>query len=616
MSVSFVGISFFLSSPSSLLFHLTSVGVLLVILFFWSGHWPSTLNVSFATLTDVDRRNRKETGENAQTDSRPGVPVSPLLSVPRSSPAREPLMPSSFPDGNQDSSLLYWTSDGLSSPIEPPFPTKHPVRRTSEKFSTSSSSNTNSMSPAENDFGRRDARKPPAGADLDNSPFPSGPVTYLHKGRFSIDSVHEYSGADGLFHSESSGGVGLEESVEMEIDSLLEVVMGHHSNRRDAMTSVPLLPLPEEDEPTASQLHVNRSLPPFLTADVPYNGDSDTPSLTPSSPRSSKGSYFSSTSPSLKSKKSFTSTTPSTDGWSPVTLAVVPKRKASFSDHHGYMKVPGRPGVYTPDSRRGVPRDGYSSVSTEDRRAHHSKLPPLATTIPPDATIRRRAQNSISSDRTITHDHSRHTESPTDHSVLSSFSDDDAPAPEINQTKRLYPGFEIAYLSTSGAVSPLFTRPRPRPRIEVPLGAGSGSFVSEPSPGSGAGISPGHSSPTNTLYNPSPKRGVFRSLFPQNGRAASEQKEERKRAKARDQIQTQYLAARSMDSFATTSSKSSKKSTEKAARRAQLAAQLRANQLRQAAGEDPKAVSRTPGAQKGSAGWEESGAMYSLDGIF
>lgn len=117
---------------------------------------------------------------------------------------------------------------------------------------------------------------------------------------------------------------------------------------------------------------------------------------------------------------------------------------------------------------------------------------------------------------------------------------------------------------------------------------------------------------------------MFRSLFPHNGGATSERKEERKRAKSRDQIQTQSLAARSMDSVfgsTSTSSKSSKerdkheKNAERAAKRAQLAVQLRAKQLQQAAEKDPRDPSRTTGAQKGSAAWEEGGAMYSLNGI-
>lgn len=542
-------------------------------------------------------------------------------------------MPFSFLDGNQDSSPLYWTSDGLSSPIQPPFLTEYPARHASENFPAASNSNTNYRLPTENDLRHWDARRPPTGANRNNSLFSGGPIAYLHKERLSIDPIHEnvdptdYSRVDGLLHDEGSAGVGLEESVEMEIDSLLEVVMGYQSNRRNTMTSVHLLPLPQEDEPIVSQLHVHHTLPPFLTANVPENGDSDTPSLTPSSPNSSKDSYFSSTSPSLKSKRSFASITSHTDGWrSPTTLAAVPERETPSSDHR-YKEAPGRSGIYTPNPRR-VPEDVTESqpgALTQYQQARHNKLPPLATTIPPDATIGRRAQNSMSSDRTITNNRSRHTQSPTNRSMSSSFSDDDAPKTK-KQTKHIYPGFEIAYLGTSGAISPLYTRqrPRPRPRIEVPPGTGSGSFNSEPSPQSSVGLSPDsidHSS-SNTLYAPSPKRGVFRSLFPQNGWATSEQKEERKRAKARDQIQTQSLAGRSMDSvlFGTTSSKSSKekskKSVEKAAKRAQLAAQLRAKQLQQAAGEDPEAPPRTAGAQKGSAGWEESGAMYSLDGIF
>ena len=560
-----------------------------------------------------------------------------LSSVPRSSLAREPLMASSSSDDNRDPPLLYWTSDGLSSPIQPSFSNRYPVRYTSDSLPTASASNTNSRSPTENDLGRQDARRPPLGADWDGSLGPGDAITYLYKERLGIDHTHEnanptdHSEADELFYGEGSAGVVLEESVEMEINDLLEELMDYHS-RRDTMTSMPLLPLPG-DVPHGggsfvSQSRVNPSPPPLLAADVLYSGDSDTPSLTSSSPRSSKGSHLSSASPSLKSKRSFTPVTPSTDGWrSPATLGVVPEREATSSDHLEHLEVPGRPGVYSLDPRRlpgDIASDSDLSVSTEGRRTHHNELPPLADTIPQDATIHRRAQNSLSSERTITNNHSRHTESPTDPPASLHSSDDGRS--KAARAKHIYPGFEIAYISTSGAFSPLFTRPRPR--IKVPPGSGSGSFTSERSPSSSPSVSSRStehpSSSSNNPYTPNQKRGVFRSLFPHNGGATSERKEERKRAKSRDQIQTQSLAARSMDSVfgsTSTSSKSSKerdkheKNAERAAKRAQLAVQLRAKQLQQAAEKDPRDPSRTTGAQKGSAAWEEGGAMYSLNGI-
>ncbi|KAF9651610.1 hypothetical protein BDM02DRAFT_650101 [Thelephora ganbajun] len=131
----------------------------------------------------------------------------------------------------------------------------------------------------------------------------------------------------------------------MEIDGLLEELMVYHPKRRIAITSVPLLPLPEEfpltDEPTASK-----------------------------SPRSSKDSHFPSASPSLKSKRSFTPITPSTDGWrSPSTLASVPERKVS-SDCFGHTKPPGSSGVLPPDTLQApedVSRDSYLSPSSENR---------------------------------------------------------------------------------------------------------------------------------------------------------------------------------------------------------------------------------------------------------
>lgn len=532
-------------------------------------------------------------------------------------------MASSFPDGNQYLPLLYRAIEGPWSPIQSPSLTKSPVRHTPEVFSPTSVSSSDSRSSTENDLSHWDAPSPPTDTGRSNPPGPGGPVAYPYKER-RIGPAHEsvnaigYSEANGLFHRKK-------DSVEMEIDDLLEVVMDYHSKKRVTMTSVPLLPLPEEDSsdgPADSKPLVNPPLPPLLAATMPYNGDPDTLSLTLSSPRSSSRSRFSSASPSLKSKRSFTPLTPSTDGWrSPPTPTTFLEREATSSDRFEYVMV-----ADSPPEPPHAPGDSYPGSPSEDRRAHHTQLPPLVITISQDATISRRAQNSISSEQTITHHHSYGVDPPTVDPTSSSFSDDDEDGDlsEIAQAGYFDPNFAIAYLSTSGAVSPLFTRPRPR--IEIPHGAGLGSLNSGRSPTLSAGTSPGpveYLSPSKRLHTPSPRRGVFRSLFPQNGKAAPEQKKEGKRAAARNQIQTRSLAARSMDSvlFGTTSTKSSKgkdkdeKNAEKAAKRAQLAVQLKTKELHRATEGDPEAALRAIRAQKGLAAWEEAGAMYSLDGI-
>ena len=575
---------------------------------------------STITLTDVGHHNHRETDENAQTDSA-FVPTPPLPSIPRSSMGGESLTGSGFPDSNQDLPLLHWTSDGLSSPVQPPSLTKHSARRTPGVFPTTSASHNDHRSPTEDDLGHWDTHWPPVGAGRGNPLSQWPPVTYDQQERFGNDSTHEdanptdHSGTNGPSHNGGSIGVALGESMEMEIDDLLEVVMDYPS-KRTTMTSVPLLPLPEEvaisDGPPDSQPHINPSLPSLLAANVPPSGDSDTSSLASSSPGSSKGS-----------KRSFTPITPSTDGWrSPPTPATVPERETIPSDHFGYLEAPGRPEPHHHDPRQ-VPedttRDRYPSSSSEGRRAHHNRLPPLVVTIPQDSTIRRRPKNSISSEQTVTHDRIRRVESPTDHSMSSRFSDDEVS--EITQTEHTSPRFEVTYFPTSGPASALVTRPRPR--IEIPTRVGSDSFNSERSPNSGVGIGPSpleYPSPSHHGYTPSPKRGVFRSLFLQNGRAASEQKKEGKRAKTRDQIRTQSPDTLSMDSasIATSSSKSSKgkdrdeKKAAKAAKRAQLAVQLRTKQLQQATEKDPDTTSHATRSRKG---WEESGAMYSLGGI-
>ena len=542
-------------------------------------------------------------------------------------------MGAGFPDGNQDLPLLHWTSDGLSSPVQPPSLAKYSARHTPGVFPTTSPSKTNSRSPTENDLGHRDARWSPVVADRNNPLNRWTPVTYFQREKSSVSPIYEnadptdYFGVNGPLHHGNSIGVGLGESMEMEIDDLLEVVMDYPS-KRATMTSVPLLPLHEDvsssDGHIDSQPHASPFLPSLLTANAPHNGDSDSSSLTSSSPGSPKGSHFSSASPSLKSKRSFTPITPSTDGWrSPPTPTTVPEREALSSDRFGYSEVTGRPESHHPSPRQ-VPEDvsmsRYLSTSSEDQRVHRNRVPPLMVTIPQDATIRRRAQNSISSEQTVTYDNSNRIESPTDHSMTSRFSDDDVS--EITQAEHASPVFEVAYFPASGPTSALITRPRPR--IEIPPWSGSGSFNNERSPNSSVGFSPSpveYQTPSHHNYTPSPRRGVFRSLFLQNGRAASEQKKEGRRSKARDQTQAQSPAELSMDSasIATTSSKSSKgkdkdeKKAAKAAKRAQLAAQLRAKQLQTE--KDPEATLRATRPQKGSKRWEDSGAMYSLGGI-
>jgi len=541
-------------------------------------------------------------------------------------------MGSGFPDSNQDLPSLHWTSDGLPSSAQPPSLTKYSARHTPGVFPATTPSKTNSRSPTENDIGHRDAQWSPTGAGQNNPPSPLTPVTYFQQGRFSVDPIYDnadpadHSGTNGPLHHGGSIGVGLGESVEMEIDDLLEVVMDYPS-KRATMTSVPLLPLHEDvssDGHIDTQPHRNPSIPSLLMANAPHNGDSDTSSLTSSSPGSPKGSHFSSASQSLKSKRSFTPTTPSSDGWrSPSTPPTVPEREALSSDGLRYLEITGHPEPHHPNPRQ-VPEDAtmgrYPTASSEYGQPHHNRPPHLVVT--KDATIRRRAQNSISSEHTITRGHSSRIESPTDHSVSSRFSDDDGS--ETTQTEYTNRAFEITYFPISGPTSALITRPRPR--IQIPPGSASGSFNSEHSLSSSVGISPSpvkYSSPSNHSYTASPRRGVFRSLFLQNGRATSEQKREGKRSKARDQTQVQSPAELSMDSasIATTSSKSSKgkdkdeKKAAKAAKRAQLAVQLRAKQLQQATDKDPEATLRATRPQKGSRGWEDSGAMYSLGGI-
>ena len=503
-------------------------------------------------------------------------------------------MASTLSDGNKGPPLLYWGDDRLSSPIHPPFLTKYSARHTSETSPAIPTPNTGHGSPRENALLPRDLPSSLAGTDRNNPLNTGGPVTHLHGERLSIDPIREnadYSRAEGSFHWQGSTEPGLDESTQMEIDSLLDELMDYPS-KRDTMSSAPLLPLPEELSPTDGPIDWQPptvlSPPPLLTVNMSYSGDSDTPSLISSSPRSSKDSHFSSASPSLKSKRSFTPITPSTDGWrSPPTHAVVPER--------------------------------VSCLSNESRRAHYSNLPPLRTMIPEDATMRRRAntKNSMSSEYTVTNDQIRRVETSIDHPVSSYFSDDDAS--EITEIGYVDSGFDPVYLSVPGAFSPHFTRPRPP--VDASRASGPGNLNS-PTPSISSG-SVDYLPPSDSRYPPSPKRGMFHSLFSPNG--TSEQKKERKRAKAWDSIQTQPSASRSTDavSFVTTSSKSSRdkerKKAEKegkAAKRAQLAARLGAKQPPHPADENLGGALRPTDAQKGSTPWEESGAMYSLNGIF
>jgi len=583
----------------------------------------------------VDCYYRKEDNENAQTSST-SAPISPTLSVPQSSLARGPLTASTFPDDNQDPPLLCWADDGLSSPIQPLSLNGYSTGHASEVLPSTSASNPNYRSPSENDSVRRDAPRPPAGIDQNNPLSLGGPVTHLHKKRFSVVPICEianstdYPRADGLLYNEGPAEVDLKGSLEIEIDSLLDELVDYHSKRRTAVTSAPLLPLPEESSPSDGPIHsqpgADLSSLPLLTANMLYNGDSDTPSLTSSSPMSPNGSQFSPASPSLKSKRCFTPGTPSTDGWkSPPILAPVPEHKASSSDYLGYTKVPGCSVDWSPDpyqAREDVTKDTYPSVSRVHRGAYHGNLPPLRTMIPEDSIIQRRTKKSVSSERTVTYDRSHRVETPINHSVSSSshFSDDDAS--EVTGIGYIDPSFDPAYPSSSSAVSPHLTRPSPR--VDIPREPGSGSFTSRRSPSSSTGPSSVNSPPpSGMLYVPGPGRGMFRSLFPPNG--TPEKKKERKQVKARDPIQTQSLAARSADaiSFSSTSSKRSRdkerkraEKAEKAGKRVQLAVQRKAKQPQKTVDKDRGGTLRATGAQKGAAPWEENGSMYSMDGIY
>ena len=588
-------------------FHLTRVGVPFV---HFTGHWKLTLNISPVTLTDMDHLCRKENNETTLASAS----LSPSMTKPRSPLARESLMASTFCDGNQDLPPLYWAEDGPSSPVQPLFIANYSARHTLELSPATSPPNTSPSSPRK-DFGRLGAQRPSTGKDRDNFLSPYYPTGYPHKARFSAESLHKDadatydSKADGVHHYEDLTEVGSEGDLDLEVDGLLDELMDYHS-KRVTMASAPLLPLPEELSPkcgsTSPQLCFDSSLSPSVTGGMLFGGDSDTPSLVSSSPRSSKDLHFSpNKSPSLKSKKNFTPITPSTDGWrSP--LATVPEHKTSSSDSFGHTTLSRHSATWSPGPRKiseDDTVDNYVNVLGESRRAHHTNLPPIRTVIPEDSFIQRRAKSSISSEQTIADDRRSRVESLADQSFSSHSSD--GKAPEITETGYPGPGFGRMYLSNSSEASIRFAQPG----FESPHKPWSGALYS-PSSSIGPG-SVDYPSPTKLCHAPSPKRGMFQSLFSQNG--SFEQKKERKWSKMRDPINIQ---SSSMDSVspATASKKSSKdKGKGKAERRAQLAAQLKARQLQEPTEKDRGASSRATVPGKVSAGWEERGGMWSID---
>jgi hypothetical protein len=485
----------------------------------------------------------------------------PLPSALRGSLGRRPSAASTFSDGDQDPPLLCLADDGLLSPVRSTFPNKYSARHPSEFPPSSPASNARHGSVSEGDLGRRRVPSLRTGAYHDNRTSPGSPaVTCFHKERFNINLVHEdansadYSHANWSSHKDDSTEAGLEGGVEMEIDDPPQGIMDDHSKRRSITSFAPLLPPPEDfsptDGPTGSQSYPDHSFPPLVPADTLYNCDSDTPSLTSSSP-------------SLKSKRSFTPITPSTDGWrSPPTLLTV-------HEHEGDLAG---------DDRLCVPR--------EDRRVRNTNLPPLRTTIPEDSTIQRRGKNQMPSEHTSSQDDGSRVETSIDRLPPSHFSDDDTP--ESAGVGYVGSDAEPAYPSTASAASPQITQPLPR--LEFTQGPGSHSNHGGQSPTSSI-------SPSFTVYPPvstgrrssSPKRSVFRTIFSQNN--ISGRKKERKEEEAPHPIQTQSPAARSAEtaSVTSTSSKSSKdkgrRKGEKAARRAQLAEQLKAKRPRAGPGQ-------------------------------
>lgn len=581
------------------------------------GHWQLALNISSVTLTDMDHLYRKENNGTTQTGST-SPSLSPITTKPRNPLARESLMASTFCDGNQDLPLLYWADGGLSSPAQPPFMTNYSARHTPELSPVTLASSISSRSP-EKDIGRRGAQRPSTGRNRDTFLSPLNPTGCAYNGRFGAEHINKDadatcdSNADGVYRSEDSAE---EENLEMEIDGILDELMDYHSTRRVTMTSAPLLPLPEELSPTGAYTspHLySSSLPPSASGSTLFGGDSDTPSLVSSSPRSSRGSHFSPTmSPSLKSKKNFMPITPSTDGWrSPPSLATVPEHSASTSDSIGHTPLSDHSAAWSPNPPEGDTLDSYVGASSETQRAHHTNLPPIWTAIPEDSAIQRRAKTSISSEQTMTGDRRSRVES----LATRSFSSDNG-ASAITEIGYSGPGYDHVYLSDSSAVSIRFAQPGAESPRRPWLDALAGRY----SPTSS--ISPGfvdYPPPTNTHNAPSPKRGMLQSLFSQN--SSPDIRKERKWSKMRDPVKIQSSPPHSLDniSFAATSNKSSegkgKKRAEKAERRAQLAAQLKAKQLQAAAEKHRETTSRTIVSEKAVAVWEERGGMYSIDGF-
>lgn len=550
-----------------------------------------TLDISFVSLTDVDHLYRKENDETTKLDPASGQ-FSPVISMSTNPLAKElPMSPDFCGDQHPPP---YWIDDG-----QPPSMTGFLARRSPELPQTASALNKRSRSPPQIDIRPQDAQGLTTGTDTCIFPGPVYHPNYLHKKRFSVNPVHEDVDAaddtksDGLCHWNDSVEVGLDRGLEMEIDDLLEVLTDHHNSKRVTMMSTPLLPLPEEfstERKSASpEPYPISSLLSPVTTNTLYGGDSDTPSLTSSSPRSSKDSHFSPSSPT-KPKKSSTPITPSTDEWgSPLPFTTTPYREVSTSDLR-HTRVSGRSEAYSP---RRVPEDITSSSS------HHENLLPARTVIPEDSTIQRRTKSSFPPEDIMTHDYKSRAGPLAEPTLSSHFSDDDAS--EITDNGYFDPEFDHAYVQPG--TDSFMGRPG--------LGASGGRY----SPTSS--ISPefvDYPSPINTRNPPTPKRGILQSLFSQSGSFG--QGKERKRWKRKDSVYTQPQASRSIEtiSLSRTSTKSSKerKKSEKAEMRAQLATQLKAKGLQQAADRDRET---SPLTEKPSARWEENNAMYVMDGF-
>lgn len=608
--LSFVEIIFF----PSLFFHLIRVGVLFVR---FVGHLQLTLNTLPVTLTDMDHLYRKENNETTQTGSTSAL-FSPITTKPRNPLARESLMASTFCDGNQDIPLLHWADDGPLPLVQPHVMTNYSARPTPELSPATPSSNISSR-PPEKYSGRQGARRQSTCKDSLLSPF--DPTNGLHKGRFGFGSVRKDADAtndfraDGVYHCEDSAEVDLEGNLEMEIDSLLDDLMDYRL-KRTTMTSAPLLPLPEEFSPASGsaslQMYSYSPLPPSATDSMLFSGDSDSHSFTLPSPRSSVSHFSPTRSPS---SRSFTPITPSTDGWrSPPTLATVLEHESSGPDSFGFTRRSGNSAAWS-HNPQSIPEDdtldSYIRASSETRRAHHTNLPPIRTTIPEDSTVRRRAKTSISSERTVTDDHRSRVGSLANRSFSSYSSGNEAS--RVTEAGYLDSGFDHECLSNASAVSIRFAQPD----VETPRKPWLGAFGGTYSPNSSIG--PGfadYPSLTKPHHAPSLKRGMLQSIFSQN--SSPEQKKERKWSKMRDPVKTQTSPSQSVGnmSFATKSSEDrGKKKREKAEKRAQLAAELKAKQLQEAAQKDRGTPLRAKVSGKALGAWEERGGMYSIDGF-